>query len=480
MLNKLNVKRYINDETGVSLLIAVMTLLVLSIIGVTLATVTFANVKLTTTDREYQSAYYIAEAGVNETYAEIKELILDSYDNTTNESDFYSAIEPVLLEDISDSTLTNFERSLGEQPEAQITITKIDDGNPRTYQISSEGKIGQRERTVTKEFVVNWTPKGGGSPMPNIPVGTAAMVKSKLNLSTEIIGDVYIASGDSSSVEMNWGGKITSGNLYAPENRNSDMIITPDYFSDRPIPQSFDETIDFSVFENIVNNIPEPPIGIPLISSIDLGGGIDMTREITESTYIQEIRIESDRTLNIDTQGETIDLVVDNFLLNQGHINILGGGKLNIYVKDQINFGGDPTMNLGGDIGQLNIFYSGHDSVTVGGAVRVTGSFFNKYADLTFTAGHGDEPAFSGYIVSRANKIKIEGGPSLKGIFIAPYATMNISGGINIDGIIIVDQLKTSGGGIIKFENLSLPEFPLGNGNGESEGDLLIPFPNVE
>ncbi len=63
------------------------------------------------------------------------------------------------------------------------------------------------------------------------------------------------------------------------------------------------------------------------MSNINLGGGIDMIREITESTYIQEIRIESDRTLNIDTQGETIDLVVDNSLLNQGHINILEVGN---------------------------------------------------------------------------------------------------------------------------------------------------------
>ena len=476
MLEKLKLQRYLKEETGVSLIMAIMTLFVLSIIGVTLATVTFANVKLTTTDREYQSAYYIAEAGVNETYADIKDLILTSYEHTNNERDFYDAIEPTLLVDINDSILTNFEKNFGEEPKAEISVTKIDDGNPRVYRISSEGNIGERNRIVTKDFMVNWTPE---IPTPHLPDGVAAMIRSKLELKIEVIGDVYIASGDSGIVEMDWGGKITDGTLYAPGDRETDMIKSPEYFSDEPITQSFDEIIDFTVYENIVSNIPEPATDteLPLMSNINLDGHIDMTREITESTYIQEIRIESNRTLNIDTQGETIDLVVNNFLLNQGHINILGGGKLNIYVKDQINFGGDSTMNLGGDTGQLNIFYSGDDDVTVGGAVRVNGSFINSDAKLRLTAGHRVEPVFNGYIVSGGSQITIDGGPSLKAVIIAPYATMDIVGGVYLNGTIVVDQLITVDGGNIKFENIPTPEFPIGSGD-ESDGDLITPLSN--
>src|SRR5699024_1876057 len=233
-----------------SLIIAVMTLFVLSIIGVTLATVTFANVKLTTTDREHQSTYYIAEAGVNETYAEIKKLILESYDRTDSESGFYGIVEPALLDDISDSTLSNFERNLGEQPEAQISITKIDDGNPRTYQISSVGKIGQRERTVTKEFTVNWTSKGGR--IPNIPEGMAAMIRSSLYFDTKITGDVYIAENSNGAVELNWGAEINNGSLFTPEGTTTDIFKVPNAdYTYRPNMSSYSEQFNFSIFEDL-------------------------------------------------------------------------------------------------------------------------------------------------------------------------------------------------------------------------------------
>src|SRR5690625_1742215 len=107
-------KQYLKDESGVSLIVAIMTLFVLSIIGVTLATVTFANVKLSTTDREHQSTYYIAEAGVNQAYAEIREEILEIYDNSTSEEMFNSTVESTLLGNIFEDPLTNFERSFGE------------------------------------------------------------------------------------------------------------------------------------------------------------------------------------------------------------------------------------------------------------------------------------------------------------------------------------------------------------------------------
>ncbi|GAA4066292.1 pilus assembly PilX N-terminal domain-containing protein [Amphibacillus indicireducens] len=477
MLNKLNVKRYINDETGVSLLIAVMTLLVLSIIGVTLATVTFANVKLTTTDREYQSAYYIAEAGVNETYAQIKEHILDSYADTSNEATFYSRIEPALLEDISESTLTNFERSLGEQPEAHISISKIDDGNPRTYQISSKGKIGQRERTVTKEFVVNWVAKGGG--IPTIPEGMAAMVRSKINFSTEIFGDVYIASGESESVEINWTGKIIDGNLYAPEDRKADMIKTPSTdYPHRPTPQTFNEAIDFSVFEDLVNNIPDPPVGLPLQSNIYVSGGINVTKEILTDSYINEIKVTSDRTLTIDTKGKTIDLVVDKFLIEQGHIKIVGGGMLNIYVTNRLSFGsGSSSINKDGETNNINLYYSGLDSISVGGAIRINASFFNKQANLTLTGGHG----FTGYVISKSGNITVTGGGVTSGVIIAPYSNMNIQGGTTHNGSIIADKLSSFGGGKIKFESTAIPVIPGGNeGGNDSGGELITPKPNTE
>src|SRR5690625_6851003 len=92
-----------------------------------------------------------------------------------------------------------FKRSFGERPEANITVSKIEDGNLGEYLITSEGRIGKRKRTVTKNFSVNWVPKGGPTPMPELPDGVAAIVKNNVNLGgtsidgtggVGIIGDV--------------------------------------------------------------------------------------------------------------------------------------------------------------------------------------------------------------------------------------------------------------------------------------------------
>jgi len=466
-------KQYLKDESGVSLIVAIMTLFVLSIIGVTLATVTFANVKLSTTDREYQSAYYIAEAGVNQAYAEIRDEVLEIYDNSSTDGEFYSNIELALSGNIFDTPFENFEQSFGEQPEANISVSKIEEGDPAEYLIKSEGRIGERERTVTKNFKVNWVPKGGG--IPNIPEGMAAMIRSKINFSTEIHGDVYIASGESESIEIEWTGKIIDGNLYAPEDRESDMIKTPtaDY-EYRPTPQTYNEGIDFSLFENLVNDIPDPPNSLPVQSNIYVSGGTDVKKEITSDSYINEINVTGNRTLTIDTKGRTIDLVVDKFLIEQGHIKLDGGGKLNIYAPNQLSFGsGDTSLNVDGETSNINIYYSGVNPITVGGAIKINASFFNKQANLTLTGGHG----FTGYIISRSGNIKVTGGGETTGVIIAPYSNMDIEGGTTHNGSIIADKLSSFGGGTIKFESTTIPDIP---GDNDSGGDIITPGPNIE
>ena len=482
MFKKMKLMRVFQNETGGSLIITMMTLFVLSIIGVTLATVTFANVKLTTTDREYQSTYYIAEAGVNQAYAEIRDAIMDSYHGTNSEGDFYEKIETALLSETSGSLFENFESSFGEDPEAKITVTEIEGGNPRVYRISSEGKIGQRNRTVTKEFTVNWTPKGGGGGLPNIPSGFVAMVKSKLDLKSEVVGDVYIVTGESGSVEMSGGSRITNGYLYAPEERKLDMLVSPNDFPEPPI-RSFEEAIDFTIFESIVNNIPEPPVLSDVKSDIILENDNNfLYLELDKATAISNIELKGGATLTIDTKGKTIDLVVDNLEVpyGNGRINIVGDGKVNIHVKNKFNFAGGATINEGGNTGNFNLFYSGNDAVVFGNNIRVNGSFFNINAELTFNGGQ----SFTGYTVSQSEKkITVNNGAQAMGVFIAPYATMNVDGA-NIDGTVIVDKLTGGNGATIKFKNILMPDFPIGNGDDDESGGntdgLLTPSPNIE
>mgnify|MGYP007130809587 CR=1 FL=1 len=516
MLNKLNVKRYINDETGVSLLIAVMTLLVLSIIGVTLATVTFANVKLTTTDREYQSAYYIAEAGVNETYAEIKELILDSYDNTTNESDFYSAIEPVLLEDISDSALTNFERSLGELPEAHISISKIDDGNPRTYQISSKGKIGQRERTVTKEFVVNWVPKGGPTPMPYLPEGVAVIVKNNVSLGgaslvdedgnplgggVGITGDVYLDK-EANSFEFGNSGNFFDGDIYTVEERKGDILDDQRVDKENIEVKSSGLEFDWGKLDEFFDNFPVAPVlnlhedisvegnseGVEL--DIVKDGKLTITTDPLMNNYTLDLdddysftRGEISGTLNIDLGNEDRVLVFDELIFSWGQLKIIGTGNLTIYVKNTFNTAGEFINDQG--IEKLTMIYSGSNLLNLS-TININANFLIKQADVSIGHGGGS----TGLIVSGGKSVDIFGGITMDAIIVAPYASVTLRNeGGTMSGVVIADELVMHGGPKLQykkvdtskfpFDFITVPNVPTQPGAGDT-GGLLTPKPNTE
>lgn len=502
MLNKLNVKRYINDETGVSLLIAVMTLLVLSIIGVTLATVTFANVKLTTTDREYQSAYYIAEAGVNQTYAEIKKLILDSYDYTTNESDFYSAIEPVLLADISDSTLDKFERSLGEKPEAQITITKIDDGNPRTYQISSEGKIGQRERTVTKEFIVNWVRP---TPMPYLPEGVAAIVRDKVTLAdgVEIIGDVYLDEA-AERFEIGDSGNTFNGDVYKHESRTNDILVDHRGGGDNIEVKDYDFKFEWDKLDEFFANFPVAP-NLDLHENISVEGysegvELDIVKDgkltITTNPLVTNYTLKLDDdysftsgeisgTLNIDIGSEDRILVFDELnFTSPGQLKIIGTGTLTIYVNNTFNTAYGGVINDQG-IEKLTLIYNGPDLLNLT-TIELNANLLIEQADVSIGHGGGS----TGLIVSGGRSVDIFGGITMDSIIVAPYANVKLrnEGGI-MSGVVIADELDMFGGPTLEYKELDTSNFPFDfitvpnetapPGAGDT-GGLLTPKPNIE
>ncbi|MBM7541794.1 pilus assembly PilX N-terminal domain-containing protein [Amphibacillus cookii] len=226
-------KKLMNEESGVTLLFVLMTLVVLSILGVALATVAFANVKLTTTDREYQSTYYIAEAGVNQAYAEIKGIVEQAYDVYHSQEQFYQKMNERIFEKVDAIIYKNFESHFGEEPLAEIEIIEINQHNPRQYKIISKGQIGSRNRSIEQVFTVNWSPKDSGSnpQFPEIPEDMLALVRSKINLSgsVNLNGDIYLSSDDHDVNIQLGAGSTINGNLYAQSQNNINLQIREMY-----------------------------------------------------------------------------------------------------------------------------------------------------------------------------------------------------------------------------------------------------------
>lgn len=157
-------KRFVN-QSGASLVTVLMTLVVLSVLGMGLATVSFANIKLTTVERDFQSAYYIAEAGANQAYAEIKSLVEQAYETKNTQEQFYHTLSEWISNEIDGVRYVNFESSFGENPEANISVSSDSlSDSERKYTIRSKGIIGDRTRTVETELLIEWLEQGSSQP----------------------------------------------------------------------------------------------------------------------------------------------------------------------------------------------------------------------------------------------------------------------------------------------------------------------------
>src|SRR5690625_966297 len=506
-------KQYLKDESGVSLIVAIMTLFVLSIIGVTLATVTFANVKLSTTDREFQSAYYIAEAGVNQAYAEIRDEILEIYDISHTDLEFYDNIEFALLgtpidEPLISGSFENFERSFGEQPEANITVSKIEDGNLGEYLITSEGIIGKRKRTVTKNFSVNWVPKGGPTPMPELPDGVAAIVKNNVNLGgtsiegtggVGIIGDVYL-DGDAESFEIGDSGNTFNGDIYIDESRKNDIL------KDQRVGETSVE-VKNSGFEFDWDKLDEFFDYFPVAPELDLhedivkegdGATFDIIKDgkltITTNDNVNDYTLNLDDnysftkgeisgTLNVNVGSEDRILVFDDLDFSWGRLKIIGTGNLTIYVNNTFTTAGEFINDKG--IEKLNIVYIGSNQLDLT-TINLNANLLVKQADLSI--GHGG--GTTGMIVSGGGFIDIFGGITMDSIIVAPYANVTLrNDGGTMSGVVIADELIMDGGPTLEykevdtsnfpFDFITVPNEPTQPGDGDT-GGLLTPGPNIE
>lgn len=150
---------------------------------------------------------------------------------------------------------------------------------------------------------------------------------------------------------------------------------------------------------------------------------------ITSDTYVERTSIESDRTLIINTEGNTIDLYDDQLSVPQSNI-VISGGVMNLYVSETFNIGqrnggGSSQLNTTGDTRQLNIYYSGSTPIQIGGGNAINGSFFNLQADMTLTSGF----SFIGYLVSGGQSLNVQGGAKNDAFIIAPKATVRIDQG---------------------------------------------------
>lgn len=463
-------------QKGSALIIVMLMMVVVSMLGMTLLTVTASNHKMTGNERDYQAVYYIAEAGINKEMNEIKSNIKGVYNNSTDADDFFGNFEDQYLQE---TTFDGFESVLGVIPDADIKFTGKRLENITSYTIESTGNIGERSRTVLATFDIKWVPKSGF----NIPNDMAIFSNTTIKMTNGTIdGPVGTNSIIANSIRLLGGAAIT-GDIYVGPGGGKEVLNVANGISVK-VPQTLSESRDLKMpdFPTIFPNnsiYPDTKVSVSEWNSHKLvdSGKLNIDSWILKNDYkvntlvldgnykFTDIYANGDYELNIDIGDYNRSIVVGNLNLNNGHINIIGTGTLTIYVENKITFGSSSSINAKknsgnqSDINHLNIYYKGTNPITLMGGQKVYGSLFSKSANITFGAGSG----FNGTIVTGGTNVSISGGSkAVARILYAPNAHVYFDQGGSLTGSVIADSIEMVGGPVVTYastDDIDLPFF---------------------
>lgn len=338
-MNKNKRKLKLIKEEGSGLVLALMVLLVLSVLGASLGVVTIGSLQLSTVNRDSNSAYYIAEAGANMAYEELKGSARKSFENSENSTDFYTGINSDMKEFFIEKNYDKniFTRQHGNFPTAKVKLTKEDTGDTRKYKIQSTGEVGGKERTVEKPVEIIWKPLDIQVEDPlSIPKGAAVIIKKDIEMNSsnvKIIGDLYIEEKNSGEKLSKITGKVISGE------------------------KNF-KKINFEQFEKYGKILEERAEKIKEKLDVD-------SNEVLKGDYKKnKLHIKNNEIIRINIQDNDVFLSIEEFKQTGGVFEVIGSGTLTILVSDEFKING----------GQFNPEKSKVRIVLEGGDLSISGN----------------------------------------------------------------------------------------------------------
>lgn len=460
---------------AVLLVLVIFTVLSTAIIGMTVNTAN--NVR---GEREDQSAFYIAEAGLNNTLAKINKLAKEQAEISKDELDFYNRLNVLLINNLNPDI--SFEGMFGEIPIANVQVSNIDSSTGEAT-IISIGQIGGKSRKLTRDFIIHFTavsvtpdnPKDEISNLPGntsgIPDGTVVFANKRLKFTegARTYGNIGTNLPDSNSIYFN-GGPVLEGSIFVPIGSESKAVNKPSSMKGIPEPLGLKDPAKLLLTEfptypsfHYPENVTVTDNGGYNKKEVIKDGGLfvdnwlvkEYVLNLEKNISLRIIRINENNKLKINLNGSDRIIVVDNLEVTNGHIEIIGDGKLTIMVKDVFQMGSSSTLNNEGDINKLNLFIQGSTKskqIQLSGGQKVYGSLFAEDADIMLKAGSG----FMGNIYTGGKNVSILGGVrALSTLLFAPHAHVKVAEGANITGEIFADSFEASGGAVIKFGKTS-------------------------
>tara|TARA_R110000868_G_scaffold408293_5_gene691014 strand:- start:47519 stop:48934 length:1416 start_codon:yes stop_codon:yes gene_type:complete len=347
-------------------------------------------------------------------------------------------------------------------------VKLIDDGD-NLFTLRSTGKSGND--IYKAEVKINKTSEEVEEPTwePDLPWALFVEEDLKLSGSAKILGDATSNTTENKGVSLTWSTKVTG-----------DLFIGPGANIDKTVSQGNKQNgnVDGSI-ENLAQKIkytlpayPEYPSKSKKLSNIKIGwaeSGTTLSYSLFDGAYIDKLSLESNSSLKIDVGEDDRVLYIGTLDIKQGHIEIVGDGKLTVFVEKDFKMNGSSSFNKDGEQTQVFMYYGGDKELKLAGSTKFNGAIYVEEANIKIAGSGG----IQGHIISGGEKIKITGnGKAYSRMIYAPSAEFDLTGGASVYGAIVAKSFKGSGGTFVSYNeqfdtailDLELQESEIENG----------------
>lgn len=178
--------------------------------------------------------------------------------------------------------------------------------------------------------------------------------------------------------------------------------------------------------------------------------------KLDSNVSFKNMNFDQNITLRIDTGNSDKEIVVDHLNIKNGHIEIIGNGKLTIYVRDNITMGSGSTINKDGSIDKLKVYYQGTEKLKLTDDEKIFGSLYAKNASIEINGSSG----LIGHIFTGGKEVIVRGGVKNHSMIFAPNAEFQLNEGGQIFGTVICNSFVGTGGSNVTYEKIDLKSMP--------------------
>ncbi|ALS74807.1 hypothetical protein AUC31_06030 [Planococcus rifietoensis] len=501
-------RQQVGDEKGYSLFITLLAIMLVGVLGLSLITMATNTMSFSQSERGNQSSFYIAEAGLTAKRAEIQLLVEQAFKKTHQqfeaisspqdkaqfnfEQEYKDNVQGLLTPELNLVDSKNYESQQGNIPvsEAALSLVSTD---PLVYNVESTGVVpipsGRNQTKVLSQLLEIQLNVDQETVVEEINGEKIAKLKACFSLYTtedlyhntnSLKGPIYV----NGTTYIQRGGAFIDGNLYSV----GDVRITGGgsgingdvYTSGKVIITQGGSKVNGKVFQNVdlsqvenecVQELPQlpdvatvfsAPTMSPLISAdnqsgsnivtngvLSLKGNNNSTWTLSEDVYLKKLSIESGVNLTLDLKNQNRTIFVDDWDVKNGfiHLQNSANSKLRIVIKDKMTHS-NGDLNVNGSPDNVEVFYAGATTPSLGGNSKYNATFHVKRADLTVTGSNGLMGDLIHYGTGSTITVSGHGDMGNK-LILAPNSNFFLTGSGSILGNIIAKNFTASGAGSI-------------------------------